>query len=148
MGSALWCAGCFRACSGCSGFAQVLLRYPHLGSGMLILSSGQSSSSSRPQTKAEPAKGKIDPDLGESFLLDTPTKRQINLSKQWDACFMPGQRIEMRMIFQKQTRRLNSCPSCGYTSEQRTDKDIECENCGLIFKRVIQIEEPSYGRTS
>jgi hypothetical protein len=35
---------------------------PTLGSGMLTLSSSSSSSCSRPQTKAEPAKGKINPE--------------------------------------------------------------------------------------
>lgn len=81
-------------------------------------------------------------DNGEYILLDATNKRPINLSTHWDACLMPGQRVEMRMIFQRQTKQLNSCPSCNYTYGQHTDEDVECTNCGLTFKRVIQIEEP------
>jgi hypothetical protein len=55
---------------------------------------------------------------------------------------MPGQRVEMRMVFQKQTRRLNCCPSCGCQSEQATDEDVDFLACGLTFKRIIRIEEP------
>jgi hypothetical protein len=55
---------------------------------------------------------------------------------------MPGQRVEMRMIFQRQTRRLNSCPSCFYKSEIHAEEDIECVKCGVTFRRIIQIEEP------
>ncbi len=79
---------------------------------------------------------------GEYVLLEAGSKRQIDLSTHWDACFMPDQRVEMRMIFQKQTRKLNSCPSCAYTSEKHTNEDVDCANCGLTFKRIIQIEEP------
>jgi len=74
--------------------------------------------------------------------MESASKRQIDLYKHWDTCFMPGQRVEMRMVFQKQTRKLNSCPSCGSQSEQNTDEDVDCLKCGLTFKRIIRIEEP------
>jgi ribosomal protein L37AE/L43A len=128
-----------QAASGHAQDTQALLR---LCSGMLTSAQVKAAVAQVRRLKRNQRKGKLILSLGESFLLETPTKRQINLSKQWEACFMLGQRIEIRMIFQKQIRRLNSCPSCGYPSEQRTDKDIACENCGLTFKRVIQIEEP------
>lgn len=48
----------------------------------------------------------------------------------------------MRMIFHRQTRRLNSCPSCGHESEANAEAHVECINCGVTFRRIIQIEEP------
>jgi hypothetical protein len=81
-------------------------------------------------------------DNGEYVLMEAGSKRQIDLSTDWDACLMPGQRIEMRMTFHRQTRQLNSCPSCTYESEIRTGEDVECVKCGVTFRRIIQIEEP------
>jgi hypothetical protein len=81
-------------------------------------------------------------DNGEYVLMEAASKRQIDLSADWDACFMPGQRVEMRMTFQRQSRRLNSCPSCAYESEIHAEEDIECVQCGITFRRIIQIDEP------
>ena len=50
------CSGLLRLCSGMLTLGSGILT---LGSGILTLSSGYSSSCSRPQTKAEPAKRKI-----------------------------------------------------------------------------------------
>ena len=131
MGSASWCPrlpqGMLRMLRLCSGSAPVCSPLAQVKAAVAQVR----------RLKRDQRKGKLILSLKESFHLDTSTKRQINLSKQWDACFVPHQRIEMRMIFQKQTRRLNSCPSCGYTFEQRTDEDIECENCELTLKPVI-----------
>lgn len=55
---------------------------------------------------------------------------------------MPGQRLEMRMIFERQTRRLNSCPGCGHESEAHAEAHIDCVKCGVTYRRIIQIEEP------
>jgi hypothetical protein len=81
-------------------------------------------------------------DNGEYVFMEAASKRQIDLSTDWDTCFMPGQRVEMRMTFQRQTRRLNSCPSCFYESEIRAEEDVECVKCGVTFRRTIHIEEP------
>lgn len=81
-------------------------------------------------------------DNGEFVILEAASRRQIDLSTDWEACFMPGQRVEMRMTFQRQTRRLNSCPNCAYESETHTEEDVDCVKCGVTFRRIIQIEEP------
>ncbi|KAH6676639.1 hypothetical protein B0J14DRAFT_585968 [Halenospora varia] len=55
---------------------------------------------------------------------------------------MPGQRVEMRMVFQKQSRRRNSCPRCACVFESNIDDDVDCTTCGLTFRRFIQLTDP------
>jgi len=80
---------------------------------------------------------------GEYVLIEAARNRQIDLSTHWNTCFMPGQRVEMRMTFQHETRRLNSCPSCAYESDIRAEEDVECVKCGVTFRRTIQTKGPS-----
>jgi uncharacterized paraquat-inducible protein A len=79
-------------------------------------------------------------DNGKHVLMEVASKRQIDLSTDWVICSMPDQRVEMRMTFQGETRRLNSCPSCAYESEIRGEEDVECVKCGVTYRRTIQIE--------
>lgn len=53
--------------------------------------------------KSNMRKTKIGPrkiDRGEFVIQETSTKRDIDLASDWDLCFLPGQRVEMSMIFQ------------------------------------------------
>jgi Fungal N-terminal domain of STAND proteins len=50
----------------------------------------------------------------EEFALeDAATQRDIDLSKDWDTRFYPGQRVEMSIIVVNSESSLH-CPSCGY----------------------------------
>ena len=51
----------------------------------------------------------------EEFVLeDVATKKDIDLSREWENCFIPGQRVEMSMIFfQHEREQGDSCPGCG-----------------------------------
>jgi len=62
---------------------------------------------------------------GEFAINDTYTKRDIDLETDWDACFHPGQRVEMSMIFEQQKNTGNQCPKCHEMCGSSTDIDVE-----------------------
>ncbi|KXS95844.1 hypothetical protein AC578_1195 [Pseudocercospora eumusae] len=81
---------------------------------------------------------------GEFIIHDATNGRHIDLTKDWDTCFMPGQRIDMRMVFRWHSRRRDACPSCGYRGERNKQlQDSECKSCGLIFHRLVQTVKDS-----
>lgn len=72
---------------------------------------------------------------GEFILEESRTKRRIDLSRDWDSCFLPGQRVEMSMTFQISREGGNDCPGCKATprllpsasyEQPDEDQDIEC----------------------
>ncbi|CAI6231579.1 unnamed protein product [Periconia digitata] len=82
---------------------------------------------------------------GEYVLYNQATGRRIDLTKDWDMCFLPGQRIEMRMVFDWTTRKRGLCPSCQTRCPRiKGKRDIECNACGLVFARtLIHAEAPT-----
>ena len=78
-------------------------------------------------------------DRGEFAIQDSVKKRDIDLSSTWASCFRPGQRVDMSMIFTSWKTNPGCCPSCNKHSrdyiESTTDRDIECEGCGLVFRQ-------------
>ena len=78
----------------------------------------------------------------EYTIQDIATKRVIDLSKSWEACLMPGQKLDMTMLFVRPDRHCSSCPSCKTVCESIADEAVECRACGLHFQRIIQAEEP------
>jgi hypothetical protein len=62
-------------------------------------------------------------DRGEFLIEECGTQNAINITKAWETCFYPGQRVAMSMIFKE--RHLGaSCPRCGTESHGPTDKEI------------------------
>jgi hypothetical protein len=78
----------------------------------------------------------------EFILRNCATGRRIDLSKDWDTCFLPGQRIEMRMIFNWNARERGVCPACQTKCPRIKGKsDTQCPNCGLTFARTVKLED-------
>ena len=46
----------------------------------------------------------------------------------------------MSMIFIRPDNPCSSCPSCKTTCESLEDEDVECSNCGLNFRRIIEAD--------
>lgn len=81
-------------------------------------------------------------DNNDFLIQDVATKRPIDLSRDWDSCFLPGQRVEMSMIFQWRSRDIHSCPNCKCSCQTLMDKETECPQCGMMFRRIVTIEDP------
>ncbi len=54
----------------------------------------------------------------EYALQDRGSLRDLERSTPFEACFMPGGRVDMTMIFQGRQGPRNSCPGCGKESER------------------------------
>jgi hypothetical protein len=52
-------------------------------------------------------------DNGDFVIQDSASKRDIDLRGSWDTCFLPGQRVEMSIIFTECGSHPHSmCPKC------------------------------------
>jgi hypothetical protein len=82
---------------------------------------------------------------GEFAIQDSATKRDINLSLPWQACFYPGQQVEMSIIFDLPEEPSNltnmNCPKCqdGFGHPFTPGKDLECRKCKTVYRRSISI---------
>jgi hypothetical protein len=67
-------------------------------------------------------------DRGEFAIQDSVRKRDIDLSRPWGACFRPGQRVDMSMIFTTRESHTQTCPACHHIDREEIaeDQDIEC----------------------
>lgn len=79
-------------------------------------------------------------DRGEFVISDVATKRDIDLRRAWNVCFRPGQRVDMSMVMSELYEPTPTCPSCKAEYNGSSDDDITCSNCGLIFRRVTELE--------
>lgn len=64
-------------------------------------------------------------DRGEFAIEELGTQSLVDLTRSWDSCFYPGQRVAMSMIF-KQWRGDDrfSCPRCGEEHKESAGKEI------------------------
>ena len=61
---------------------------------------------------------------GEFAIHDKYTKQDIDLSRSWEECFVPGQHVEMSMIFDKANGSPKSCPKCQSLCVVEPGKDV------------------------
>jgi hypothetical protein len=62
---------------------------------------------------------------GEFVIQDSILKRDIDLTKPWESCFRPGQRVDMSMIFLSEKDTTQCCPACHQETNFPADHDIE-----------------------
>ena len=62
---------------------------------------------------------------GQFALEEAQTKRAIDLGRPWSICFLPGQKIDMSMVFSQAETPKSNCPGCHHESESNTEKDVE-----------------------
>ncbi|KAK3367404.1 hypothetical protein B0T24DRAFT_390146 [Lasiosphaeria ovina] len=83
----------------------------------------------------------------EYSLQDHRTGREISRSRPWEGAFLPGQRVDMSLIFQHKrsttpvAEGANMCPGCRHSYFSSADADVECAHCGLLFRRIEEVEE-------
>ena len=61
----------------------------------------------------------------EYALEDLKTKRQINLSRDWQTQLYPGMYLGMDMIYERHEDQLLNCPGCQSECIGATDDDIK-----------------------
>ncbi|KAI9710409.1 MAG: hypothetical protein M1812_007445 [Candelaria pacifica] len=86
---------------------------------------------------------------GEFCLEERGMKREIDLSRPWDTVLLPGQKVDMSMVFQRRYTADAKCHGCGAFG-QVSGNNFECPNCGLNCTRRIQDTEetPAEGPAS
>ncbi|PVH82988.1 hypothetical protein DL98DRAFT_570192 [Cadophora sp. DSE1049] len=82
---------------------------------------------------------------GDFAIHDSATKQDVDLSRDWDLCFSPGQRVIMSIILDQSLESDTLCPKCRAANRQGgatgNDIDIECFVCGLSYRRVLEVLE-------
>jgi len=72
----------------------------------------------------ESVPGEIKVRRGEYSLENRSTGRDVNRSRPWDNCLIPGQRIDMSVIFNS-PHRTTTCPNCQLRVEGECEKGLE-----------------------
>ena len=62
---------------------------------------------------------------GQFVLEEARTKQQVDLRRPWHMCFLPGQKIDMSMLFSLTTTATATCPGCQYESLGDPAMDVE-----------------------
>jgi hypothetical protein len=70
-----------------------------------------------------PAIEKID--AGRFAIQDSYTKRDVDLSSPWEACFSPGQHIDMSIQFYTSGYRKECCPICFHECNGAPGTDVD-----------------------
>ena len=73
-------------------------------------------------------------DRGEFSITASGSNRPINLSQPWEACFFPGQRVGMSMLFYLPRRPAWSCPACSECHHEYSIKETQCFSCGTTYQ--------------
>ncbi|KAH9212127.1 hypothetical protein DL95DRAFT_464179 [Leptodontidium sp. 2 PMI_412] len=86
---------------------------------------------------------------GEYVLQEHATRREIRRHLPWEVSFLPGQRVDMALVFEDRevkTAGQTTCPRCQASSRGLLDSDIQCTNCDMWYRRITEykdVEPPS-----
>ncbi|KAL8798929.1 MAG: hypothetical protein Q9182_006276 [Xanthomendoza sp. 2 TL-2023] len=73
---------------------------------------------------------------GDFAIHDSRTQRDIDLNRPWEECFIPGQQVDMSMIFERRDPGSTLCPRCDHECVANPVEYNSCEHCNLVFKRI------------
>lgn len=62
---------------------------------------------------------------GQFALENAQTKRAVDLKRPWHLCMLPGQRIDMSMIFSESDVLGSTCPGCQRENTNAATEDVE-----------------------
>jgi hypothetical protein len=65
-------------------------------------------------------------DRGDFVIEELGTNNLIDMTRSWETCFFPGQRVAMSMILRKreQTSSESSCPRCSTSQKRSMNEEI------------------------
>jgi hypothetical protein len=83
-------------------------------------------------------------------LQDRVSGKDIEKSRSWDRAFLPGQRVEMSMLFHSDepANAHTACPGCHTSAQSSADAEIQCTNCLIWFKRISVVEGTDSSETT
>ncbi len=90
-------------------------------------------------------------DRGEFAIQETSTKRQIDLCNDWETCFLPGQRVDMSMVFRRTVIDHSTCPGCAArrtANGLQENEVVECVKCGFTYTHQAAQKTPLKSRPS
>jgi len=77
---------------------------------------------------------------GEFAIQDSATTNDVDLSKDWETCFLPGQRVNMSMIFTKHAGprfEKDGCPSCKCIIVDGTAEEFGDSKTWLVLMKLL-----------
>ena len=80
-------------------------------------------------------------DRGEFVIEEASSKRRIDLTMDWELCFLPGQKVLMSMVFHRSREPCSACPNCGTDCHGPNDEERECPSCGVTFHNVHEMND-------
>jgi hypothetical protein len=86
-------------------------------------------------------------------LQDGASGREVERSRAWQSAFLPGQRVEMSMVFHSEEPASSdfnnaTCPGCHTPTTSSTDSDIQCSNCSIWYRRITVVEDETSSVTT
>ncbi|KAF4636663.1 hypothetical protein G7Y89_g1430 [Cudoniella acicularis] len=84
----------------------------------------------------------------EYVIQEHATRREIRRDLPWEVSFLPGQRVDMSLIFEKQEKgstnnksTQTTCPRCHTASTACQDSDIQCTSCNMWYRRITEYQD-------
>lgn len=74
---------------------------------------------------------------GQFILEEAGSRRAIDLRRPWHTCFLPGQKVNMSMIFSQPESIETSCPDCHYESGRGTSEDVDWYIMKMSFAGIL-----------
>ncbi|KAI0154135.1 hypothetical protein GGR57DRAFT_512443 [Xylariaceae sp. FL1272] len=80
-------------------------------------------------------------DHGDFVIQDEGTQKDIDLSRRWELCFSPGQRVSMSIVLDSP---YGICPSCSRSIPDEGSQQKVCRACGTTLLARPRSEESRY----
>lgn len=75
----------------------------------------------------------------EYILQDHTSRRDIVFQQPWEGTFLPGQRIDMSIVFDNVRERLKlSCPRCQHVGGKQLKGEVQCASCLMWYSRLTE----------
>ncbi|RDL34593.1 uncharacterized protein BP5553_07721 [Venustampulla echinocandica] len=80
-------------------------------------------------------------------VIESISKRKLDLTASWDSVFLPGRKVNMSMVFRRPQTSMSSCPGCQAENEiegSNRGSEIQCSNidCKMWYQRIFEIDAP------
>ncbi|KAE8555724.1 hypothetical protein TMatcc_002993 [Talaromyces marneffei ATCC 18224] len=78
---------------------------------------------------------------GSYVLEDSISRSAVKHTDAFKACFRPGRRVFMSMLFHLKQHEKSTCPSCHAANLDSGQSDVCCSFCGMQYRRIMEVVE-------